>query len=199
MNAAAIIERAAADGVVVALLPGGKLKIRTTTGQETIDRWRPVLRQHKAEIIKLLSGESGGAIEATRPAPASPSTTSSTTNPEVRSTTSSNIDPEVRKSATTPQPRTGGHLRVADKKVLPQQTPLSATFPPPTAAAPEIPIEVEGLRCGGCGRTSYKRVANGYQFPDGTVADGWHCGGEHCHVKLLSGNKAVDKRQRTTA
>ena len=30
-------------------------------------------------------------------------------------------------SATTPQPSTDGHLRVADKKVLPQQAPLSAT------------------------------------------------------------------------
>ena len=69
---------------------------------------------------------------------------------------------------------------------------------PPSTTGPEIPTEVEGLPCGGCGRTSYKRVANGHQFLDGAVADGWHCGGEHCHVKLLSGNKAVDNLNRPT-
>lgn len=34
-----------------------------------VDRWRPRLKQHKAEIINLLSGKPGGAIEATQSLP----------------------------------------------------------------------------------------------------------------------------------
>ena len=76
---------------------------------------------------------------------------------------------------------------------------LAALAPPATDS--EIPSEMEGLRCGGCGRTRYKRVVDGYQFPDGSRTDGWFCGSPRCHVKLLTGNKDVDKlnRQRATA
>ena len=76
---------------------------------------------------------------------------------------------------------------------------LAALAPPATDS--EIPSEMEGLRCGGCGRTRYKRVVDGYQFPDGSRADGWYCGSPGCHIKLLTGNRDVDRlhRQRATA
>ena len=44
------------------------------------------------------------------------------------------------------------------------------------AASHEIPADVIGLPCGGCGSTRYKRVPDGYNFPEtplpmaGTVA-----------------------------
>ena len=84
--------------------------------------------------------------------------------------------------------------------------PAAAPTPPtpPAPAGPEIPAEVEGLPCGGCGATKYRRVVVGYEFPDGTCADGWSCGSPGCHVKLLSGNQDMDnlnrptKRNRTT-
>jgi hypothetical protein len=65
MNALAIIEAATADGLAVDLSPTGSLK--AIGAQETVNRWRPLLKQHKAEIVNLLSKEPGGAIEATRP------------------------------------------------------------------------------------------------------------------------------------
>lgn len=66
MNALAIIEAATADGLVVGLAPGGSLK--AVGEQEVVDRWRPLLKQHKNEIINLLATDKpGGATEATRP------------------------------------------------------------------------------------------------------------------------------------
>ena len=52
---------------------------------------------------------------------------------------------------------------------------------------------VQGLPCAACGSTTYQRIENGFIFDDGTLADGWHCGGENCHVKLYCGNKKKDK------
>jgi len=66
------------------------------------------------------------------------------------------------------------------------------------ATSPEIPTEVEGLPCGGCGATRYRRVPGGYTFPDGEQVDGWFCGSPDCGVKLLTGNKAVDNLNRPT-
>ena len=55
------------------------------------------------------------------------------------------------------------------------------------------PLEtVDGLPCARCASTTYTREKDGYQFPDGTIIDGWHCGGGSCLVKLLTGNKDVD-------
>jgi len=65
MNALAIIEAATADGLAVDLSPTGSLK--AIGEQETVNRWCPLLKQHKAEIINLLSKKPGGAVEATRP------------------------------------------------------------------------------------------------------------------------------------
>jgi hypothetical protein len=44
--------------------------------------------------------------------------------------------------------------------------------------------------------TRYRRVENGYTFPDGGRVASWSCGSPGCHVKLLSGNKAVDRLTR---
>lgn len=66
MKAAEIIKAATAEGLVINLSPGGSLK--AIGEQDVVDRWRPLLKQHKAEIINLLAtGKPGGAIEATRP------------------------------------------------------------------------------------------------------------------------------------
>ncbi len=65
MNALAIVEAATADGLVVDLSPTGSLK--AIGEQEAVNRWRPVLKQHRAEIINLLSKKPGGAVEAARP------------------------------------------------------------------------------------------------------------------------------------
>lgn len=67
MKVQAIIDAATAEGLVVDLSQNGSLK--AIGEQEVVDRWRPVLTQHKAEIINLLSREPGGAIEATRALP----------------------------------------------------------------------------------------------------------------------------------
>ena len=69
---------------------------------------------------------------------------------------------------------------------------------PPAPAGTETPAEVEGLPCGGCGATRYRRVKDGYSYPDGGQVDGWHCGGRDCNVKLLTGNKDVDNLNRPT-
>ena len=62
-----------------------------------------------------------------------------------------------------------------------QRCPLPKKKPPTTG--PEVP----GLPCGGCGSTRYRRVENGFVYPDGSRTDGWHCGGADCGVKLLTG------------
>jgi hypothetical protein len=57
----------------------------------------------------------------------------------------------------------------------------------------EPPETVTGLPCASCGSTTWTKEKDGYQYPDGTITDGWHCGGKHCGVKLLSGNKDADR------
>ena len=74
-------------------------------------------------------------------------------------------------------------------------TTKSAPTPPstpPSTPPPTTGPEVSGLPCGGCGSTSYRLAPSGFRYPDGTLGDGWHCGTPGCHVKLLTGNKAVD-------
>jgi|GEM_PF-3593323 len=56
----------------------------------------------------------------------------------------------------------------------------------------EPPEKVTGLPCAGCGSTTWTKEKDGYQYPDGIIVDGWHCGGDHCRVKLLSGNRKAD-------
>lgn len=79
--------------------------------------------------------------------------------------------------------------------ICPLTTGADPTTPVPTKTPTTTGPEVVGLACGGCGSIKYKRVANGYTFPDGTVIDGWHCGAPGCGVKLLVGNKYIDRSQ----
>ena len=87
-------------------------------------------------------------------------------------------------------------LTLAGHQAPPAITRPEPAATPPAPAGPEVPAEVEGLPCGGCGATRYRRVKNGYTFPDGGRVDGWFCGSPGCHVKLLTGNKAVDRLTR---
>jgi hypothetical protein len=52
MNPAAIIERAAGDGVLLALSPSGRISAKGI--QSAIDRWLPAIRQNKVAIMRLL-------------------------------------------------------------------------------------------------------------------------------------------------
>lgn len=53
MNPAKIIKQSAADGVLIKLSADGALK--ATGDQKHVDKWLPVIREHKPEIIKTLS------------------------------------------------------------------------------------------------------------------------------------------------
>lgn len=55
------------------------------------------------------------------------------------------------------------------------------------------PATAEGLPCAGCGSTTYTKEQDAFIFDDGTLADGWHCGGKNCRVKLVIGNKEADQ------
>lgn len=65
MNAQAIIEAAAAEGLIVDLSQSGSLKV--IGEKKVVNLWRPLLQQHKTDIINLLSKEPGGVVPATRP------------------------------------------------------------------------------------------------------------------------------------
>jgi hypothetical protein len=67
MNALKIIETATAEGLVVDLSKNGSLKV--VGDQETVCRWHSRLKQHKTEIINLLSRKTGGEVESARPLP----------------------------------------------------------------------------------------------------------------------------------
>ncbi len=59
MNGASILEAVTSEGLVVTLAESGSLKVAGE--QEMVNRWRPLLKQYKAEIIRLLSKQSGDA------------------------------------------------------------------------------------------------------------------------------------------
>jgi len=65
MTAAGIIQAAKAEGLIVTLSPGGSIK--AIGEQSAVNRWRPTLKEHKAEIINLLTRQPGG-MQPTRPA-----------------------------------------------------------------------------------------------------------------------------------
>lgn len=69
MSAAAIIQRAITEGLVVSLSQTGNLK--TVGPRKVLNHWRPLLAQHKKEIIHLLSCDSGETVEVARPIPKS--------------------------------------------------------------------------------------------------------------------------------
>ncbi len=66
---------------------------------------------------------------------------------------------------------------------LPNRIAPPPPAPPPPTTGPEVP----GLPCGGCGSTRYRKVVDGFVYPDDSRTDGWHCGGADCRVKLMVG------------
>lgn len=58
MNPATIIIQATADGVSLALSPAGTIKANGDGA--AVNRWLPVIREHKAEIIDVLKVGAGG-------------------------------------------------------------------------------------------------------------------------------------------
>lgn len=63
MTPAEIYRAAGADGVIVTLSAGGAIK--ATGEQSAVNRWRPALVEHKAEIIKLLNDQPDGSATTT--------------------------------------------------------------------------------------------------------------------------------------
>lgn len=53
MSAETLIQQAAADGVTLVLDPVGKVKARGNP--EVLNRWAPILRKHKPEIVAALA------------------------------------------------------------------------------------------------------------------------------------------------
>ena len=53
MTPQTILKQSAADGVLIKLAENGALK--ATGKQEHVDKWLPVIREHKPEIIRALS------------------------------------------------------------------------------------------------------------------------------------------------
>ena len=171
MNAAEIIKSAPADGLTVALSAAGKIK--ATGGQEALARWRPLLRQHKVDIIKLLRG------------PTLPPWCRAKC-PHLRRVELDDL-PSVTACYQRQSPTSWTWARLDRLDACPLTT---ESAPPPMQPSPMPPTtgpEVIGLPCGGCGSTRYRRVVNGFIFPDGSCTDGWHCGGRECHVKLMVG------------
>ena len=66
MNAQVIIKAAATEGLIVNLSQSGSIKVRGKP--EVVNRWQSLLKQHKEDIINLLSKESGGPVPAIQPA-----------------------------------------------------------------------------------------------------------------------------------
>jgi hypothetical protein len=62
MSPAEVVERAAGDGVLIALSPSGGVSAKGV--QSAVDRWLPAIRQNKAAIIRLLRpGEDGWSTQ----------------------------------------------------------------------------------------------------------------------------------------
>jgi hypothetical protein len=67
MTPATIIQKARTDGVMLALSPTGTIK--AAGNAEAVNRWLPVIREHKAELLNELRAANEGAYE-TLPEPA---------------------------------------------------------------------------------------------------------------------------------
>ena len=61
MTPAAIIQQAQADGVTLALSPVGTIK--AAGNGEAVNRWLPVIREHKAELLAELRAANDTAYE----------------------------------------------------------------------------------------------------------------------------------------
>ena len=62
MTPAAIIQRAQADGVTLVLSPSGTIK--AAGDREAVNRWLPIIREHKSEIVNELRAASDSAYDA---------------------------------------------------------------------------------------------------------------------------------------
>lgn len=62
MTPAAIIQKARADGVTLLLSPSGTIK--AAGDREAVNRWLPIIRKHKNEIVNELRAASNGAYDA---------------------------------------------------------------------------------------------------------------------------------------
>jgi hypothetical protein len=62
MTPAAIIQKARADGVTLVLSPSGTIKV--AGDREAVNRWLPIIREHKNEIVNELRTASDGAYDA---------------------------------------------------------------------------------------------------------------------------------------
>ena len=62
MTPAMIIQKAQADGVTLVLSPSGTIK--AAGDREAVNRWLPIIREHKAELLNELRTASDGAYDA---------------------------------------------------------------------------------------------------------------------------------------
>ena len=62
MTSADIIKKVMADGVTLALSPTGGIK--AVGSGAAVNRWLPILREHKAELLEELHAANDGAYEA---------------------------------------------------------------------------------------------------------------------------------------
>lgn len=54
MTPLALIQKAWAEGALIALTPAGRLRL--TGDPEAVDRWLPICRQYEHELIEALQG-----------------------------------------------------------------------------------------------------------------------------------------------
>ncbi|OGA54971.1 MAG: hypothetical protein A3F74_17500 [Betaproteobacteria bacterium RIFCSPLOWO2_12_FULL_62_58] len=62
MTPATIIQKAQADGVTLILSPSGTIK--AAGEREAVNRWLPIIREHKNEIVNELRAANNGAYDA---------------------------------------------------------------------------------------------------------------------------------------
>lgn len=62
MTPTAIIKQAHADGVMLVLSPTGNIKY--SGKKEAVNRWLPIIREHKAELLGELRAANDGAYKA---------------------------------------------------------------------------------------------------------------------------------------
>jgi hypothetical protein len=104
MTAADLLERARADGVVLALDPAGKLK--ASGEQAAVARWIPAVRAHKAAIVAALV-----AVDPEVPAGSVESPQADTESDEPRRMWLVTLTPSERFSASYSPPATLREVR----------------------------------------------------------------------------------------
>lgn len=67
MTPAAIIQQAAAEGVILPPTPAGTIK--ATGNGDAVTRWLPMIREHKAELLAELTAANDAGHDAAPPSP----------------------------------------------------------------------------------------------------------------------------------